>query len=91
MENVSFQKARLKSCNTTDCTMLSVNFLHATLDGCGYGKVRAFNTSGLHTATITMGGATDKEVEQNRKAIFAALRPESKDRQPMPPKTRGTR
>ena len=91
MENVSFQKARLKSCNTTDCTMLNVGFTNATLDGCRYDRVQAFLTGGLHTATITQGGATDKEVEQNRKAIFAALRPESQGARPMPPKTRGTR
>ena len=91
LENVSFQKARLISCNTTDCTMLSIGFNGATLDGCSYDRVQAFNTSGLHTATITMGGATDEEVEYNRKAIYAALRPESKERQPLPHKKRETR
>ena len=91
LENVSFQKARLKSCNTTDCTMLNVSFLNATLDGCRYDRVQSFLTSGLHTATITQGGATEKEVEQNRKAIFAALRPESQGQRPLPQKTRGQR
>ena len=91
LENVSFQKTRLKSCNTTDCTMLSVGLSGATLDGCSYGRVQAFNTCGLHTATITMGGATENEIEYNRKAIYAALRPESKERQPMPHKRRETR
>ena len=91
LENVSFQRTRLKSCNTLDSTMLNVGFLNATLDGCSYDRVKAFLTEGLHTATITMGGATDKEVEQNRKAIYAALRPESKERQPMPHKARGAR
>ena len=91
LENVSFQMARLKNCNTTDCTMLNVGFTNATLDGCDYGRVQAFNTGGLHTATITMGGATNKEAAQNRKAIYAALRPESKDRQPVPNKAKGAR
>ena len=91
LENVSFQKTRLKSCNTTDCTMLSVGLSGATLDGCSYGRVQAFNTSGLHTATITMAGATHDEVEHNRKKVYAALRPESKERQPMPHKKRETR
>ena len=85
LQNVSFHDARLKSC------MLNVSFLNATLDGCSYDRVKAFLTEGLHTATITMGGATDKEVEQNRKAIYAALRPESKERQLMPHKARGAR
>ena len=91
LENVSFQKARLKSCNTTDCAMLNIGFNGTTLDGCSYGRVQAFGTEGLHTANITMGGATEKEVEQNRRAIYAALRPESRERQPMPHKARGAR
>ena len=91
MENVSFQKARLKSCNTLDSTMLSVDFLHTTLDGCSYNRVQSFLTEGLHTATITQGGATDEEIAYNRKAIYAALRPEGKERQPMPHRARGMR
>ena len=91
LENVSFQGTRFKSCNTLDSTMLNVSFLNATLDGCSYGRVKAFLTEGLHTATITQGGATEEEIAHNRRAIYAALRPESRTRQPMPHNTRGTR
>ena len=91
LQDVSFQQARLRSCNTIDCTMGSVNYQGATLDGCTYGRVQAYDIRNLHTATITMGGATEKEIENNRKAIYAALRPEIKERQPMPHKKRETR
>ena len=91
MQDASFQQARLRSCNTIDCTMGSVNYQGATLDGCTYGRVQAYDIRNLHRATITMGGATNEEVERNRKAIYAALRPESKERQPMPHKKRETR
>ena len=84
LQNVSFQKARLKSCNIIDCEMGDINFLHATLDGCSFGRVNAHGISNLHTATITQGGATEKEVEQNRKAIFSVLRP-GKEKQPDAP------
>ena len=91
LQDVSFQQARLRSCNTIDCTMGSVNYQGATLDGCTYGRVQAYDIRNLHTATITMGGATEKEIENNRKAIYAALRPESLERQPMPHKRREMR
>lgn len=71
--------------------MGSVNYQGATLDGCTYGRVQAYDIRNLHRATITMGGATNEEVEHNRKAIYAALRPESKERQPMPHQRRGMR
>ena len=71
--------------------MASVNYGRATLDGCHFDRVQAYDIRNLHTATITMGGATDEEVEYNRKAIYAALRPESKERQPLPHKKRETR
>ena len=91
LQDVSFHDARLKSCNTMDCTMGSVNYLNATLDGCSFGRTDSYDIRNLHTATITMGGATDEEVNHNRMAVYAALRPESRDRQPLPHKKRGTR
>lgn len=91
LQDVSFHDARLKSCNTMDCTMGGVDYFNATLDGCSFGRVDAYAIRNLHTATITMGGATDEEVNHNRMAVYAALRPESRDRQPLPHKKRGTR
>lgn len=91
LRNVSFQNARLKSCNTVDCELDGVGFLNATLDGCFFGRVAAHGIRHLHTATITQGGATDGEVKRNREAIFAALRPEQGARQELPTKKRGGR
>lgn len=73
LKNVSFQKARLKSCNTVDCELDGVGFLDATLDGCFFGRVAAHGIRGLHTATITQGGASDKEVQRLRDSIFRGL------------------
>ena len=84
LQNVSFQKAWMKSCHTIDCDLENISFLHTTLDGCSFGRVTAHGISNLHTATITQGGATEEEVEQNRKAIFSALRP-GKEKQPAAP------
>ena len=91
LKNVSFQKARLKSCNTVDCELDGVGFLNATLDGCFFGRVAAQGIRGLHTATITQGGAGDEEVKHNRESIFAALRPEQGERREHPAKGRGIR
>ena len=91
LRNVSFQEARLKSCNTVDCELDGVGFLNATLDGCFFGRVAARSIRGLHTATITQGGATDSEVKRNRESIFAALRPEQGLRLEFPAKRRGGR
>ena len=91
LRNVSFQKARLTSCNTVDCELDGVGFLNATLDGCFFGRVAARSIRGLHTATITQGGATDSEVKRNRESIFAALRPEQGLRLEFPAKRRGGR
>ena len=91
LRNVSFQKARLTSCNTVDCELDGIGFLNATLDGCFFGRVAAHGIRGLHTATITQGGATDEEVKHNRESIFAALRPEQGTRQELPAKRRGGR
>ena len=91
LRNVSFQEARLKSCNTVDCELDGVGFLNATLDGCFFGRVAAHGIRNLHTATITQGGATDKEVKYNREAILAALRPQQGERREAPAKKRGGR
>ena len=70
---MSFQNARLKTCNTVDCVMDHVSFHRATLDGCSYGRVTPSNIRLLETANITMGGATGAECRANRAAIFNAL------------------
>lgn len=81
----------MKSCHTIDCDLENISFLHTTLDGCSFGRVNAHGTSNLHTATITQGGATNEEVEQNRKAIFSALRPHQEKRHVPPAKGRDRR
>lgn len=91
LRNVSFQEARLKSCNTVDCKLDGVGFLNATLDGCFFGRIAAQGIRHLHTATITQGGATEREVKHNREAILAALRPQQGERQETPAKKRGGR
>lgn len=91
LRHVSFQDARLKSCNIIDCGLASVGFLNAALDGCTFGRVTAQGIRGLHTATITQGGATEEEVKRNRESIFAALRPEPGERRAAQAKGRGAR
>lgn len=71
-----FIRARLNRCRMLDCLMTGVTFAESTLDGCSFDRVRANRTRGLHTATITQGGATDDECRRNRAAIYKALRPE---------------
>lgn len=91
LQNVSFQEARLKSCNTVDCELDGVGFLNATLDNCFFGRVAARGIRGLHTATITQGGAASEEVRHNREAILSALRPQGGEQRGTPPKARGGR
>ena len=91
LQNVSFHDARLKGCNTMDCTMGEVNYLNATLDGCLFSRVDAYEIRNLHTATITMGGATREETNRNRMEIYGALRPQRRERQTLPARARGVR
>ena len=91
LRNVSFQEARLKFCNTVDCKLDGVGFLNATLDGCFFGRIAAQGIRHLHTANITQGGATERDVKHNREAILAALRPQQGERQETPSKKRGGR
>ncbi len=73
LSHVTFQDARLKNCNTIDCALDHINYLNATLDGCSFGRVTPSNIRNLPFATITQGGATREECQQNREAIFRAL------------------
>lgn len=91
LQNVSLQRAYMKSCNTIDCELEGVGFLNAILDGCFFGRVAAHNIQNLHTAIITQGGATDVEILHNHKAIIAALQPQQGVRRKAPGKKRGGR
>jgi hypothetical protein len=71
--SVSFQEARLKNCLTVDCTMDRVDFLCATLDGSGYGRITASGIKNLPIATITQGGATAEEAARLRADTFREL------------------
>lgn len=91
MSGISFNSARLSSCNTIDCAMSEVSFHSATLDRCSYGRIKASGIQGLENATITMGGATDRECAQNKASIFEVLgaappAPSHKRSAPAPPK-----
>ena len=78
-----FIRSRLRRCNTLDALMTGVTFAESTLDGCSFDRVRANRIRGLHTATITQGGATEEECRHNREAIYKALRAGG-----LPPRTR---
>lgn len=71
-----FIRSQLRRCNILDDLMTGVTFAESTLDGCSFDRVRANRIRGLHTATITQGGATEDECRHNREAIYKALRPE---------------
>lgn len=68
-----FQYARLNRCNTIDCSMERIGYTGATLDGCTFDHVDAKLIRGLSKATITQGGATEEERNQNRSAVLTAL------------------
>ena len=84
-----FIRSQLRRCNFLDALMTGVTFAESTLDGCSFDRVRANRIRGLHTATITQGGATEEECRHNREAIYKALRPEDypqgPDRRPPEP------
>ena len=71
-----FIRTRLNRCRMMDCLVTGATFAESTLDGCSFDRVRANRIRGLHTATITQGGATENECRRNREAIYKALRPE---------------
>lgn len=70
-----FIRSRLNRCHTLDSQMVRVTFAESILDGCSFDRVQATRIRGLHTATITQGGATEAECRQNREAIYKALAP----------------
>lgn len=88
IHSAAFLRSRLKHCNTIDCTVGRLNFNGAVLDGCTYARITRLPNSkieAMETASFTMSGGTDKEIQANRTAIFQALRiPEQKetDRRP---------
>lgn len=90
MHNVRFIYSRMRSCHTIDCAVGRLNFLCARLDGCSYDLIHPTSRTSirsLHTAEITMSGATAEECQENRAAIFRALRvpePKEKDRRTGP-------
>lgn len=76
MPGSAFIRTRLKNCNTMDCTIGNLNLANAILDGASYSRITRLpgsKTRHLDTATITMGGATDEEVETLKHSIFKAL------------------
>lgn len=82
----SFQEARIQSSRMLDCVMEQIDYTDATLDGCAFDRVKADGIIGLHTATITQGGATTEEVKRNREAVFRALAPPKQSQRKKPQK-----
>lgn len=73
LRHTNFNRASMKSCNIIDSSLDHINFNCVTMDGCAFGRVSAEEIWNLDHATITQGGATQEECQQNRKAIFRAL------------------
>lgn len=73
LSHIMLQYARMRNCNTIDCTLFGVNYSGATLDGCTFGRVTAGSIRNLDGATIIQGGATEEECRRNRDAIYQAL------------------
>lgn len=87
----AFLRSRMSRCNTIDCTVGRLNFNGATLDGCSYGRITRLPNSrieALETASFTMGGATQEEVQANRAAILQALGAPEEPQRKKPPKGR---
>ncbi len=62
LTSVSFQEASLKSCSMRDCSVDRVDFVGAVLDGTLFERIQARRVLNLHSASITQGGATPREV-----------------------------
>ena len=76
IHSAAFLRSRMSRCNTIDCAVGRLNFNGATLDSCSYGRITRLPNSRievLETASFTMGGATQEEVQANRTAILQAL------------------
>ena len=73
LRHSNFNRASMKSCNFIDSLLDHINFNYATMDSCAFGRVSAEKIWNLDRATITQGGATQEECQQNREAIFRAL------------------
>lgn len=73
LDHASFQRTNFGACNFIDCALNQINFCDALLDGCFFGRVTASEISGLQSARITQGGATEEECRLNRTSIFQAL------------------
>lgn len=71
---VSFLDARLKGGYMRDCSFDIVDFKGAFIDGTWIGRAKAGYVLNLHHASITQGGASQKEADDLRLSIFRALR-----------------
>jgi len=63
----------LKREEVYDRKALEALFPRLLNDGCFFGRVTASEISGLQSARITQGGATEEECRQNKALIFQAL------------------
>ncbi len=72
LSHMMVQRATLKSCHTTDCTMDNVDYAGSTLDGCTFNRITA-GAICLDWTSITQAGATAEECRQNKDAIYKAL------------------
>lgn len=77
-----FIRARLNRCHMLDCLITGVTFAESALNGCSFDRVQTSQIRGLHTAAITLDGATELECRHNRDAIYQALRPENYPQRP---------
>lgn len=79
--NADFSDSSMKRIRVRNSDLSGVSFLLATLDGVQMDNIIINHpVQYIDTATITMGGATGQECEQNRERIYAALQEISQDK-----------
>lgn len=70
MERATFRKSSMR-----DGDILELNLTDATLESMYFYRIKASKVEGIELANMTMGGATNEEVENYRRQVKAALRP----------------
>lgn len=72
---MDMQRAVFRKSSMRDGDILELNFIDATLEGMYFYRIKSFKTEGIELANITIGGATNEEVENYRQQVKAALLP----------------
>lgn len=75
VEKMDMSHGTFRKCSMRDGDIVDMNLMNATLSSMYFYRMAPRSVVGLEQACITIGGATDQEVDNYRRQVKAALAP----------------